>query len=444
MTNNITNKPNKTMKARKTTTALLAVALLAAAVACGETETEYVSAPSLSVSQAVVTISNTGGTGSISYTISNPADDGEVTAAASASWISSVDASASGTVTFTASENTNADPRTGRVTITYSYSVAGTKGTVTAEVTVAQGTGDQPVLEVQPTAVAAALEGGNYSFTYTIINPASDGEIAASCSSTWISNIDDSADGIVTFSVAENEGGLRQASITVTYSYGAGSISDKVTVVQDHPSDATEAETTGTYLATGYAYAGSGVDAYTEWELKIYDYDASISASFPLYDGDFDYYIDGLAPSAEGSYDYYGDHRVSAAAYIDEEGHLCIPTQVMSTTSSGYYVGWTPCTAYSGSGWSYNYGWPDLVFVYNEDEECWESEYGIFMGAFTTMGLVSGTNSGFYSFFDVVSPGMTLVRTGALESLSTENTSTSVKAGKPLDSLELHTELIAE
>ncbi|MCD8206456.1 MAG: hypothetical protein LUD72_00810, partial [Bacteroidales bacterium] len=245
------------MKSWKTAATLAAVALIPAIglTSCGDTETEWVTAPTISASQAVVTVPDEGGTVTVGLTITNPVDGATISASPSASWVTVESCSAS-SVGLSVDPNPNADPRTARVTVSYSYTLAGTKGTASCELTVAQSCGDQPAISVQPTAVAAAIEGGSYSFSYTIVNPAPDGEVSASASASWITDIDCSKEGEVGFSVGENTGGLRQATVTLSYSWSNGSLSESVTVVQDHHAgdDGGDVDIEGTYTMTGVCY----------------------------------------------------------------------------------------------------------------------------------------------------------------------------------------------
>lgn len=69
--------------------------------------------------------------------------------------------------------------------------------------------------------IAAASEGGSYSLTYSLENPASDGKVEAvpdEGAQEWINDFDYSEDGIVSFNVDANEAEEdREARITVTY-----------------------------------------------------------------------------------------------------------------------------------------------------------------------------------------------------------------------------------
>ncbi len=525
------------MKAFKATTAIATVALLIA-TACSETKTEWVTAPSISPTNAVVTAPDGGGIISLSYSISNPADDGTSSASSSASWISDISVPSEGTVTFSVAENTAGEARTARITITYSYSLAGSKGSVSCDVTVAQSCGDSPAISVQPTAVAAAAEGGSYSFEYTIVNPDAEGSVEASTEEEWITDIDASTSGKVSFSVAENTGSIREGKVTVTYTYpggtlsdavtvvqgfpegevdaapeitvthpaitaaieggsysfeyevlnpasdgkmdvatdenwitglsdsngtvsfsveentsilrtgvisltytySGGSVSETVTVVQDHVSGATTGPT-GTYICYGKAYDGE-----TSWTLRIFEDDGTCESIMTTGSEELTYLVDGLVDGEVGDYEYYGDHRCSGGAYLDEEGALHIPTQVLNTsvtTTSGgsYYLGYTPCV--SESSLSYSSSFPDLVFTPNGDGT-WSGDYGIFLAGWTRYATPSSnTFSG--SFFDMAYAKMSLEKVSdEIIEVSSVPASAGTTAKKSLENLEVHTGMIAK
>lgn len=72
--------------------------------------------------------------------------------------------------------------------------------------------------------IRAAAEGGEYSLTYSIENPAENGEVAATADVDWIDSWNYDTDGKVSFNVKANETEEeRPAVITVTYSYSGGS-----------------------------------------------------------------------------------------------------------------------------------------------------------------------------------------------------------------------------
>lgn len=70
--------------------------------------------------------------------------------------------------------------------------------------------------------VTVPAEAGSYTVNYTLTNPVEGGEVSASVEdgADWITDIDCSVDGEVTFNVAENEGlSMRSTVLTVSYDW---------------------------------------------------------------------------------------------------------------------------------------------------------------------------------------------------------------------------------
>ena len=83
--------------------------------------------------------------------------------------------------------------------------------------------------------VNVGADGDEVTITYTLANPAEDGEISASAAEggDWCDGFNCDTDGQVTFTVAANEGDARETVVTVTYTYGEGEHKDiTVTVKQ--------------------------------------------------------------------------------------------------------------------------------------------------------------------------------------------------------------------
>ncbi len=89
-----------------------------------------------------------------------------------------------------------------------------------------------PTLSVSPTTVVASVDGGSYSFSYSVSNPAEDGSLSVSGAADWIENLKDTGSGC-SFTVSGNPGDQRTGRISVTYSSSYGTLSEIVTVVQN-------------------------------------------------------------------------------------------------------------------------------------------------------------------------------------------------------------------
>lgn len=94
----------------------------------------------------------------------------------------------------------------------------------------------EPVLTLtSESSVSVDAKGGQVTITYTLENPAEDGEISASAAEggDWCSDFNTDTEGQVTFNVAANDGEARNTVVTVAYTYGGGyTMTVKVTVSQ--------------------------------------------------------------------------------------------------------------------------------------------------------------------------------------------------------------------
>lgn len=94
----------------------------------------------------------------------------------------------------------------------------------------------EPVLTLtSESSVSVDAKGGQVTITYTLENPAEDGEISASAAGggDWCSDFNTDTEGQVTFNVAANDGEARNTVVTVAYTYGGGyTMTVKVTVSQ--------------------------------------------------------------------------------------------------------------------------------------------------------------------------------------------------------------------
>lgn len=156
---------------------------------------------------------NLAGSYTINYTISNPLSGESISATADVDWISNINVSTSGEVSFNvARQDYYALARTGKITLSY-------KDAADVVVTVKQAKGYDPEINVDSEKKVNNIAGA-YTFTYTITNPFTGTTITASTTDSWISNISVNAtSGEVTFNVAaqENNAEERTGHITVSY-----------------------------------------------------------------------------------------------------------------------------------------------------------------------------------------------------------------------------------
>ena len=178
-----------------------------------------------------------GGSYTIEYEITDPAEDGSISAdAGNAGWITDINCDTEGVITFSAAANDTDGERQAIVKVTYTYN-----GTETASdaITVSQQPGEEPVPTITITTedpLTLAADGGSYTIEYEITDPTEDGSISADAGDAgWITDINCDTEGVITFSVAANDtDGERQATITVTYTYnGTETVSESIDAVQE-------------------------------------------------------------------------------------------------------------------------------------------------------------------------------------------------------------------
>lgn len=192
-----------------------------------------VEAPELTLTSASeVSVGFEGDEVTITYTLENPAENGEITASASegADWCSDFNCDTEGKVTFTVAAN-DGEERSCDVTVTYTYGESETKSITVSVLQVAAG---DPNLKItSESEVKVGNDGGSVTVTYAIEDPASDGELTAASDAEWCA-FSAQEDGQVTFDVAMNDGAARTSQITLTYTYRGGKTKTaSVTVSQD-------------------------------------------------------------------------------------------------------------------------------------------------------------------------------------------------------------------
>ena len=156
-----------------------------------------------------LTLAADGGSYTIEYEITDPTEDGSISAdAGDAGWITDINCDTEGVITFSAAA-------------------------------VSQQPGEEPVPTITITTedpLTLAADGGSYTIEYEISDPTEDGSISADAGDAgWITDINCDTEGVITFSVAANDtDGERQATITVTYTYnGTETVSESIDAVQE-------------------------------------------------------------------------------------------------------------------------------------------------------------------------------------------------------------------
>lgn len=181
-------------------------------------------APVLELGQTTVTIGSTGGSGSVSYKVTNPVEGTKPTAKAEANdWVSDI-AVTDAAITFNVAANPETAARSVKVTVSY-------PNAADAEFTISQSATELfPAIVLENKEFTAPAEGGSCSVNYSIENPVDGQSLKAELlqETSWLSNLNVSSTAI-TFDVAKNTvEESRSASITLTYE-GAISVDLKVT-----------------------------------------------------------------------------------------------------------------------------------------------------------------------------------------------------------------------
>lgn len=180
--------------------------------------------PELILGKDSVEMPAEGGSASVPYTIENPVDGTEITATSEASWIHDIDVSTEGNISFSAESNDALESRYALVKVTY-----GTICRTFIVIQAAKQAPEPPVLTINQETIEMPAEGGTASITYTLVNPIEGIVIEASTEAGWITDIDLSVDGKISFRTEANTGEKSRYSV-VNVSYG--NISKSLVVVQ--------------------------------------------------------------------------------------------------------------------------------------------------------------------------------------------------------------------
>lgn len=208
--------------------------------------------PVLELSQSTVTIGAAGGSGSVSYKVTNPVSGAKPSVKAEENnWVSDI-AVSDKAITFNVAENMETASRSVKLTVSYPNAK---ETEFTIEQAAAEPVPAIKLPELEDNAYAVAGEGGSCSVKYTIENPVDGQTLTAEVSNdvTWITNVAVDTDAI-TFDVARNyEEAPRTGSITLSYE-GAITVDLKVNQAAAEPIEYTVNKN------WTLAYAGREVD----------------------------------------------------------------------------------------------------------------------------------------------------------------------------------------
>ncbi len=197
-----------------------------------------------------------GGMGEINYTIENPKQGVTIAATTTDNWITNINTSVEGTISFEVVANETGKVRTGDIKLSYGEAEPKT-------VEVKQDLKKDPVLIVADQTIKS--DAGTYTFSYQVENP--DGStMQAASTDAWISAVNASVAGEISFTVTANDTGVvRTGTITLTY----GAITKTVKITQEPAGVA--AETTVTITAQQLGDGGLNQEVKTEKTVTIGD-----------------------------------------------------------------------------------------------------------------------------------------------------------------------------
>lgn len=192
-------------------------------------------------------------------------EDGDIDASVEANWvtITSVNATA---ITFTVDENPDTDERSTAITVTYTYD--GGK-TIDARIEITQEARiPDPEMTISEPEVHVSADGGESKVAVVITNPAQDGSINATTDASWIT-ITSVNETSVAFTTSENtETSERNATITVTYTYGGKTIDAGITVTQEAAQSSSQYDYD--YILVAYSGYKAGSNFYATFADKEY------------------------------------------------------------------------------------------------------------------------------------------------------------------------------
>lgn len=222
-------------------------------------------------------VSADGGPVSLLFSLVNPVEDGTLSVRSEAEWLSGLTVNDNNTVTGTASPNGTYESREAVVILEYTYCLGSMCSMKSAELTLVQDGQPvpEPAIRVNNSTVDLSSEGGEKTFEYWIENPAGDGEVSVRCDAGWLSGFDCSVDGVITYSVAENDTEeTRTGVFTIVYTYGGEtSVEKDITVVQSAPTETPEVTDPVQFSFNFTSFGSSGVtitvtaDNETSWFL---------------------------------------------------------------------------------------------------------------------------------------------------------------------------------
>lgn len=252
-----------------------------------------------------------GGEYSLTYSIENPAENGEVAATADVDWIDSWNYDTDGKVSFNVKANETEEERPAVITVTYSYSGGSPQSFTVNVIQAAKGTeppvpGAPELTLTSEGEISAEAAGGDFEITYTLENPVEGVNLKAEHES-WITTTIN--DGNIAVKVDPNtDTAERNGTITVTYPYQEENNPSFTVTVNQKGAQGGGGETPFTIEvpadevgATSARVIASCSDASLYWTSQI-----MTQSEFDTYVGDIANMEDYLMQLLQNTADYYG------------------------------------------------------------------------------------------------------------------------------------------
>lgn len=252
-----------------------------------------------------------GGEYSLTYSIENPAENGEVAATADVDWIDSWNYDTDGKVSFNVKANETEEDRPAVITVTYSYSGGSPQSFTVNVLQVAKGTeppvpGAPELTLTSEGEISAEASGGDFEITYTLENPVEGVNLKAEHES-WITTTIN--DGNIAVKVDPNtDTAERNGTITVTYPYQEENNPSFTVTVNQKGTQGGETETPFTIEvpadevgATSARVIATCSDASLYWTSQI-----MTQSEFDTYVGDIANMESYLMQLLQNTADYYG------------------------------------------------------------------------------------------------------------------------------------------
>lgn len=298
--------------------------------------------PELSLSTNEITVAADGDLAEISVEITDPADDGTISAESSVDWITVTSANTS-VVNFTIDENPETSPREGTVTVTYTY---GGGKEIEETITVNQEARvPDPELSIPQTAITVPADGGETEVAIEILNPAENGEVVAVSNASWMTIASTSTSSVTIKVDANVEPSTREGVVTVSYIYGDGTTIDAEFTVTQEAASQSQYDYEYEMVKIEGSYYISGYNSYMT--LGSTNYSALGEANTAFYQ--LDMYSDGPNNNlpTPGTYNFsYSDYQsmtfarsYSKVIIYDENGIEVLRSQFSGGTVEVSYEG---------------------------------------------------------------------------------------------------------